>query len=116
MIELEIIKINTLDEAREEIEKIGADKGAIPYIVPKAVHMTIKIKDVRSICANIIKQEMLARGGDAAVHRGALDHSVEYTDVLLMGTISQLRSLVRKLRVQGFGLEKIAQEIRDRIG
>ncbi len=111
----EVIDINTLSEAKEEIEKIGVDKGSLPYIVPKAVFKIIKIKDVKSISANIIKQEMLARGGDAAVHRGALDHSVEYTDVLLIGTVSQLRSLVKKLAVQGFGLKKIAEELKEYI-
>ena len=60
--------------------------------------------------ANIIKQEMLSKGGEAAVSKEAL-YGEGHTDVLLMGTLKQYRLLVKKLRLQPLGLKQIAGEI-----
>jgi dihydropteroate synthase len=51
--------------------------------------------------ANIIKQEMLSKGGDAAVTRGTVDASVPKTDMLLMGTEKQYQALFKKKLVMG---------------
>ncbi|MEN6347897.1 MAG: dihydropteroate synthase, partial [Syntrophomonas sp.] len=60
--------------------------------------------------AIIIKQEMLSKGGEAAVGRNVLSFEGE-TDVLLMGTIKQYKLLLEKLKRQPFGLKKLAGEI-----
>lgn len=102
--------IHNQDEARQVIQDIGADQGGLPYLVPKAVHRCIKLKQVSAAAATIIKQEMLSKGGDAAVSRETLlGHGK--TDVLLMGTLKQYKLLVRKLKVQQFGLREIAKDI-----
>ena len=111
MHEVEIIPINNLAQAREQLEKIGVDKGGMAVMIPKAVHMVIKLTDIKVTPANIIKQEMLSIGGDAAVHRGTINHSIEKTDVLLMGTVAQYRKLVKKLVMQPFGLKQTAAAI-----
>jgi len=102
--------IRNQDEARKVIQDIGADQGSFPYLVPKAVHRCIKLKQISAAAATIIKQEMLSKGGDAAVSRETLlGHGKP--DVLLMGTLKQYKLLVRKLKVQQFGLREIAEDI-----
>jgi dihydropteroate synthase len=108
-----IIRINSISEAREELRKIGVDEGGMPFLVPKAVHLAIKLESIKPVPANILKQEMLAQGGDAAVNRGVINHSVEFSDVLLLGTVAQYNKLVRKLSIQPFGLKEIAKQIED---
>ena len=61
--------------------------------------------------ANLLKQEMLSKGGEAALTHGAADWSVERTDALLMGTLKQYRLLLAKLKLQPFGLARLGQEL-----
>ena len=80
-------------------------------MIPKAVFKCIKLKNISNRAANILKQEMLSKGGEAAVAKEALD-SQGSTDVLLMGTLKQYRLLIAKLKLQPFGLKAVAREIR----
>jgi hypothetical protein len=78
----------------------------------KALVLNILVHDVGSSAALVIKQEMLALGGDAAYHSGTIDHEVDKTDLLIMGTPLQLRRLVRRLsRMDYFRLAKTGKEI-----
>jgi dihydropteroate synthase len=105
------VLITNEKEAELFLKQIGVDPAAYPYLIPKALFRCIKLKNIPCRAANIIKQEMLARGGDAAVKREALSFQ-GVTDVLLMGTLKQYELLVNKLDVQVFGCKKIGQEIR----
>lgn len=111
MVNARIIYIGNIGEARDEIRKIGVDAGAIPWLSPKAVHITMKLENISTFAANIIKQEMLGKGGDAAVNRGVANFSVDRSDVLVMGTYSQYNRLVYKLSLQSGSLKKIGEEI-----
>lgn len=112
LVNARLLYIEKIGEAKEEVRKIGADAASISWLAPKAVHMTIKLENVSSFAANIIKQEMLGLGGDAAVNKGCADCSVEKTGVLLMGTYSQISRLVYKLSLHSAGLKGIGEEIR----
>ena len=111
MINARIVHIDNLETAKEEVRKTGADAGSIPWLSPKAVQLAIKLEGVKPVLANLIKQEMLAAGGDAAVNRGSLNFSVEATDILILGTYKQYTRLVFKLSHQSFGLNDVASEI-----
>jgi dihydropteroate synthase len=69
------------------------------------------VEQVNLKAANIIKQEMLARGGDAAVHRDVSLLTKDFSTVLLIGTRRQLRDFVRKCRSQPFGLKALSAEL-----
>ncbi|AGK99778.1 dihydropteroate synthase [Desulfoscipio gibsoniae] len=99
------------DEIMKEFNKIGTDAGGSAIMAPKALHRLIKIYDLTPRQANIIKQEMLGKGGDAAVTRGMVDSSVDKTDVLLMGTEKQYRAVIKKLRLQPFKLASLADQL-----
>jgi len=111
MVNARVIFIDNLDVGKDEIRKIGVDAAAIPWLSPKAVHLTIKIEGISSYAANIIKQEMLGKGGDAAVNRGVANCSIDRSDVLIMGTFGQFNRLIYKLGFQSGTLKKIAVEI-----
>ncbi|MEQ8202054.1 MAG: dihydropteroate synthase, partial [Syntrophomonadaceae bacterium] len=57
-----------------------------------------------------IKQEMLSKGGEAAVAKEALMGQGMH-DVLVMGTLRQFQRLTEKLRQQPFGLKDVARDI-----
>ncbi|MCF8054074.1 MAG: dihydropteroate synthase [Deltaproteobacteria bacterium] len=77
----------------------------------KTSHHNIVIRKQECRIANILKQEMLSVGGDAAVARGVVDCSINHSDVILMGTKKQILLVCKKLRLQPFGLPQLAQEL-----
>lgn len=105
------IVILNKEQAIKEIALVGADKTGVLLMAPKAVHRVLKISGLSSKQANIIKQEMLSRGGEAAVSRGVVIGSEEKRAILVMGTNKQFGALVAKLKIQPFRLPDIAKQI-----
>lgn len=101
---------NQLD-AEHELRRMGVDPGGIALMASKMVHRCVHLSRLQCRQANVLKQEMLSLGGDAAVARGTVACSIEATDVILMGTDKQLQLLCSKLAAQPFGLRPIATEI-----
>lgn len=110
---LRVVLIDDQDDARQELMEIGADQPGSKWMAPKAVHRVIKVKKMNSKAAVILKQEMLSKGGEAALSRGVGNFSVGETDVLLMGTLRQYSELCKKLKMQPFGLRHLADEIKE---
>ncbi len=112
MINARLLFIENMSTAKEEVRKIGVDATSIPWLSPKALFITMKLENVSSFAANIIKQEMLGKGGDVAVNRGVANFSAQSSDVLIMGTYSQYSRLIYKLEMQPGSLKEIAEEIK----
>ena len=108
---MNVIKINNLEEASAIFKKIGVDSYGIDAMASKTININILLEDQSCKVANIIKQEMLSLGGDAAIARGSVSCSVPVSDILIMGTIKQISALVRKIEQQPFGLNLIAKNI-----
>ncbi len=106
-----VIEIENLSLAQRELLAIGSDRAGVELMAPKAVNKVIKLKGIKPTAANIIKQEMLSFGGEAATAHGSIDLSVAETDLLVFGTLKQLDLLVEKLRRHQFGLPQIAEQI-----
>jgi dihydropteroate synthase len=79
----------------------------------KAEFLPVKLDRLSCVAANVLKQEMLARGGDCAVHKDCLTLEREESSVLLTGTRAQYEELIGKLRQQGFDLPDVAQQLND---
>ena len=108
---MRIIELQNIKEVEQELKKIGVDPGGIKIMAPKSIFRAIKLKDVKTISANIIKQEMLSYGGEAATSYGTIDHSAKTTDILLVGTLQQFKLLANKLKLHQFGLPEISKLI-----
>lgn len=106
-----VVEIRDQAGARAEIARIGSDEVGIRLMTPKFVYRILKLEAVPLRAAIILKQEMLARGGEAAVSREVAGLKTEVTDVLLGGTLRQYREVVAKLRAQPFGLARIGEAI-----
>lgn len=110
--DLRYLNLTSLSEAVEELKKVGVDPYGIEAMAPKMMNVNILIEDVECKVANIIKQEMLSIGGDAAVARGSVGCSIDKTDAILIGTIKQIRRFADKISSQPFGLSRIGSDIR----
>ena len=106
-----LLKINQ-ELLGEAMASIGAHPGSLPIFAHKAQIIPYKLLGVRTPAANILKQEMLAAGGDAVVPTGCIVNNDKYVDVLLLGTLKQYKLLLKKLELmQYFGLKQVAQEL-----
>ena len=80
----------------------------------KGVFRLVKFEAVDPKTANIVKQEMLARGGEVAVAETVGKFEDTKTDIVIMGTLAQYIRLIRKLQKQSYGeCLKIASCIED---
>lgn len=96
--EVSVVEVKTPQDAAIEMRKLGVTRTGSQVMQDKSVHLILKIRNLTTTEALIIKQEILARGGDAALTRDAVSHETETTDVLVMGTLLQLRRLAKKTR------------------
>jgi len=106
------IDLENETEAKKALQQIGSDPGGIAQMAGKSIGRAIKVENVPLPMAHILKQEMLALGGDAAVHRNVILNKIEATDLLLVGTTKQLRRLSQKLAAQPFGLKDFGKRLK----
>ena len=107
-----LLHIATTADAERELQRIKVDPIGIAMMAAKMLTRCVKFTGLQCRQANILKQEMLALGGDAAVARGSVACSIEKTDVILIGTDKQLHALCAKLAPQPFGLPALAADLK----
>ena len=110
-IRIRCLHLKSTHEAVEIFKKIHVDPYGIEAMLPKMVHINILLEGIKCNVANIIKQEMLSIGGDAAVSRSSVSCSVTETDVVIMGTTKQIHRFSDKISIQPLGLGKISHKI-----
>jgi dihydropteroate synthase len=111
MFQARVLHIASPLDAERELLSIHVDPAGIGMMTPKMQTRCIKLHGLKCRQANILKQEMLGLGGDAAVARGTVACSIDSTDVILIGTDKQLSKLCRKLAPQPFGLPALSAVI-----
>jgi dihydropteroate synthase len=105
------LPLSDIYQAQEELKRIGADPMGIEIMAPKFIHLPLKLIDLDLRAANILKQEILSLGGEAAVSRAAFELKEGKSDVLLSGTLRQYQLLIEKLSYQSFGLPRVGEKI-----
>ena len=107
------IKFRDSKELAESLNAIGADLRSLPFFENRREVRALYLPSVDIRAANVIKQEMLSRGGDAAVHAHAIDCSVRESDVILFGTVKQISFLADKLEIMTWwGFPEIVNALR----
>lgn len=105
------LDIPNLEKAAAEIAAVGASPISVKIMAPKAVFRTIKIRGLPAPAANILKQEMLSKGGEAAVGAQVVNCRQDKTDVVLMATLDQYRRVIKNLKIQPGVLPDLAKEL-----
>ncbi|HER45584.1 MAG TPA: hypothetical protein ENO12_02070 [Thermoplasmatales archaeon] len=105
------IAIDSLAVARKEIQNIGSDPKSLDIMAPKAVFRVIRLEQVVLQDAIIIKQDMLSLGGEVAIPWDAFELKKNPAAILVMGTVTQLQELVRKLQRHYPRIQEIAGEL-----
>ena len=94
-----------------ELERVGVQQPGQKIMWSKSAFLPVRLDRLSCVAANVLKQEMLARGGDCAVHHDCATLEREESSVLLIGTRDQYDDLTGKLRGQGFDLPEVATQL-----
>ncbi|MFH0917796.1 MAG: dihydropteroate synthase [Candidatus Omnitrophota bacterium] len=112
---MRIFSFTSTEKVKKIMQEIGVDPYGVKIMLPKAFTLLIRLNAINHIAANILKQEMLSLGADAAIARGALTGKTKKTEILLMGQLAQFMALANKLKIQPFGLQKLGVELSENI-
>jgi dihydropteroate synthase len=93
------------------LAEAGVDRHGVAIIERKAETIVLKVDRVTPPVANILKQQLLSMGGDAAVHRDAITGGPPLSSVYLFADRGRLAQLPDKLSRQPFGLAELGAGI-----
>lgn len=96
-----------------ELVKLGCDPTGVKIMTQKGEQLLIYVERLPLRAANLLKQELLSRGGDLAVHRDVAGLSIDETNGIIIATKRQLQEVITKCKVQPFGLKTLAKELRE---
>jgi dihydropteroate synthase len=104
------------EDLAETLKQTDVDERGIGVLCRKGSFRILSVRGINAMEALIIKQEMLARGGDAAIPKLALRFDPSPEEVLIFGTVSQISGLVKNLKGQPFRLMRLSTLIEDAMG
>ncbi|QQS59416.1 hypothetical protein IPN35_00810 [Candidatus Peregrinibacteria bacterium] len=106
-----LVRFEGVDDIKNAFSEIDVDPVAREIMMEKFQFLVLRFDDVRCVEANILKQEMLVLGGEAAVSRHSISCSVPSTPVLLAGSKKTFRKLCDRIARQVGSLPEIGQSI-----
>ncbi len=101
------------EDMAENLRRTEVDERGYGTLCKKSAFRILAVRGLSSMEAIIIKQEMLARGGDAAIPKLALRCDPRPEEVLIFGTTHQIAGLVKNLSGQPFRLSRLAARIKE---
>lgn len=107
-----VLCLQTDDEIVREMSRLNPEEAGIRHMLPKARHYLVKLVNVRTPIAHILKETFLSAGGEAVVSRDVITARVSDTDVILSGTRKQFHYAFANLLEQGFACDKLAAEMK----
>ena len=107
----QVLSLRDVAEARAALARIRVSGAGIDIMEKKALFRVVRVRGLDVRAANILKQEMLSRGGEVATSREVYELKGGTADCLVMGTLTQFERLLPKLKQQPFGLRRLAAAI-----
>jgi dihydropteroate synthase len=96
----------------DEMRRTGATEHGIQRMRGKAETLAVALENIDRRQANLMKQEMLAAGGDVAVSHGICGETVGETRVVVVGTRRQMDAWLARLVEEPFDLPAVALRVR----
>lgn len=106
-----VLLLRDAEEVRTVFREMGVSSGGIKIMGRKALFRVVRVSGLDTRAANILKQEMLSRGGEVATSREVYELGGKQAECLIMGTLSQYDQLIPKLKAQPFGLRALAEAL-----
>lgn len=103
---------NNIYNLQAELKNINVSEEVIAYMADKFRYKRYYIKNLDFRAANILKQEALSCGSDAAISYKTYTMNPEKTDVLLCASLVQLKKISDKLLKQPFKLKELGKDLK----
>jgi dihydropteroate synthase len=107
----QVLVLRDLAEVRAALRHARVSAAGVEIMDKKGLFRVVRVGGLGIRAANILKQEMLSRGGEVAISREVYEWWGEEADCLIMGTVAQFERLLPKLQAQPFGLHELAISI-----
>ena len=108
---MRLLSIANQADLEQELTRVGADPLSWPIFRAKSRVIAVKIDGLSTAAANILKQTVLACGGDCVVNRAVVSGRVRHTDAVLFATSRQLRVLMDRLTSQPECVARLVPEL-----
>jgi dihydropteroate synthase len=108
---LRLISARSREALTRYLAAAGVDPYGIGLIEAKTEVLVVRVDGVPAPAANIIKQQLLSIGGDAAVHRDVIRGAPERSSVYIVADRARLSRLPEKFARQPFGLSELGTRI-----
>ncbi len=105
------LDIRDIEDARRRLQALGPSDQGLSIMAPKMVCRSIYVENVDSRAANMMKQNMLSIGGEVSLPRDAFGFEGSKIPIIISGNLKHYRELLKKLRLQPFGLKILADEL-----
>jgi len=109
-----ILKFETVDEFKDFLLKqIKVDPRGIKFLKNKYQTLYFYFKNIPNHTCNIIKQEMLACGGEAAVSKEVAQFKQGKSNILIYGTRKAIQKFIEKSEHQIKSVADISNQIKE---
>ncbi|MBN1163698.1 MAG: dihydropteroate synthase, partial [Candidatus Krumholzibacteriota bacterium] len=99
-----LISTRDLHRLIPRLREAGVSPAGADIVSRKIENLVILLEEVPPAAANIIKQQLLSLGGDAAVHRDVITGKPEKSTAYLIADERRFSRLAEKLAGQPFAL------------
>jgi dihydropteroate synthase len=107
-----IKKLPNYTNLEKLFKSFNIDPMAINIMKDKKAKNLFLIKDLKTPAGNILKQEALSIGAELATPPETIICGKPSIDCVLMCSDKELKNLIKKLKVQPFGLKQISKELK----
>ena len=105
------ISIGSANDLKRHLSEIDVSDDDIEKIADMFLYCTVKLENVDTRAANLMRTSIESLGGALAMRKEAYEFTIRETDVVISGSRHTLRVLATRLKGEPFGLDGIAAEI-----
>lgn len=106
-----ILRLDNQYDIRRELININADKMALDVLASNMEFLHVRLEQVDTRVANVIKQLVIKLGGEAAISQEAYSYTVRTTNMLISASRKNLEFLAKKLATPQYELENIGKDL-----
>jgi dihydropteroate synthase len=105
--------VNNFNDALKLVKNTGCSSFAHSLLAKKGFLNAVVVENIDNRAANILKQEAVSVGADAAINENVSRFKQGVSSLVLFANLSQIEKLIVKLHLQPFGLKEAALKLEE---
>ncbi len=108
---MKIVKLPNEFDFKRLFSQIGSSKAGVDIMYKKSNINFFYLHDIKTPAANILKQDALSIGAELVVPKDTICCTEKEVDAILIVTDKQLETLIKKEKIQPFGLKELSAKL-----